>query len=316
MSPSPKIRLGFVLRGAIAAIAAVVLLLPTGAGAIFIVGLTAPVCVGGVDPSAYGLPVDSEVLIPAAAFDQPLQGYFFPAQGIAVNAAANGTIIAVPTGAARRGDRISEFQAFVRGGYNVLAYESRTCAAGTINSLGYQEVEQVGDALAYLRARGGIDMTRVGIHGFSAGGATAIMAAARYPDVAAVVSQGGYHDMWDEIALNTAAWDARLPLIGTLFRLGVRGGYRVATGDSIDTLKPVAVIGSIAPRPVLLIYGTEEPGLRGALIMAGDDPAVNNHVQLWQVPGAHHGDYTAVIGLEAYAERVNAFWGETLGAKL
>lgn len=301
------INLRFVIRVTAMALALIGVLTPFIGGVGFMVTLTAPVCGGSGDPSSYGLTYD-DVRIPAPSINAELAAYFFPAVG----ERAKGTIIGVPTGASGRADRLHELRFFVEAGYNVIAYESRTCAAGVINSLGRLEVVQVGDVLAYLGARGDIDMSRIGAHGFSAGGATAIMAGTGYRQIAAVVAQGGYHDFWDEILYNTRSLD-RVPLLGHVFRFGTRIGYRLTTGLEIDQSDPLAAVQLPYQRPKLLVYGTNEPGLRGALIMR--DAAVrtgHTQVELWQVPGAGHGDYVSAAGEGVYSARVVEFWDRAL----
>ncbi len=305
MNPNPQIRVKFVIRSVLIAVVLIFLLLPTGAGVIFMAGLTVPICGGAGDPSAYGLAFE-DIRIPAPSIGGVLRAYFIPA-----SAPARGTIIGVPTGAAGRGDRLHELRLFQAAGYNILAYESRTCAARQINSLGYLEVDQVGDALAYLQTRADVDLTRVGIHGFSAGGSTAIMAAARYRQISAVIAQGGYHDFWGEVAANTAVFDERIPFMGALFRFGAQVGYQMTTGVDVSVLVPHVAITQIAPRPVLLIYGTDEPGLSGAEIMA----ASGDHVELWRISGAGHGNYVTVVGEADYARITAAFWDRTIGGE-
>jgi hypothetical protein len=83
----------------------------------------------------------------------------------------------------------------------------------------------------------------------------------------------------------------------------VRLGYRLTTGDDLAVLSPIGAIGQIAPRPVLLIYGTNEPGLEGARQM---EAAGGSNVVLWEVPGAGHGGYVSAAP-EEYPRRVIAF---------
>jgi len=301
------INLRFVIRATALALALIGVLTPFLSGILFTLSLTVPVCGGSGNPSAYGLIYD-DVQISAPSINAVLAGYFLPAAGERVK----GTIIGVPTGASGRADRLHELRVFIEAGYNVIAYQSRTCAVGVSNSLGGLEVEQVGDVLAYLAARDDIDMARVGIHGFSAGGATAMMAGGRYPQIAAVVAQGGYHDFWDEIVHNTRGFD-RLPVVGDMFRFGARIGYRLTTGVEIDQLDPLAAVQTYGQRPILLVYGTTEPGLRGALIMRdAASRAGNRNIELWQVPGAGHGDYVSAAGEAAYRARIVTFWDQAL----
>ncbi len=272
-------------------------LIPLLIGTLFMLPLTAPGCGGEtVPPFAY-----EAVNFPSTEFDQPTAAYFIPAEQ--PNAA---TVIVLPTGGMGRGDRMNEIAVYHAGGFAVLTYTSRVCVGGVANTLGYREAQQVGDALAYLATRADVDMDRIGVHGFSAGGAAAIMAAARYPALKAVVAEGGYHDFAAEIEQGT------LPIswLEPLFQLGARASYRISTGLDLSVLRPISVIAQIAPRPILLIYGTAEPGLAGGrlqLQQAGSNAA------LWEVPGARHGDYLAVAPDE-YRQRVIGFMTGALAA--
>jgi hypothetical protein len=310
MNEGRQIRLGFVIRGAVIGIAFVVLIAPILAGVLFIAGLTRPSCGGAGRPESFDSGFE-DITVPAPSINTSatMRAYFITAQD-PPNGTAKGTIIGVPTGSAGRADRIHELRFFYQAGYNVLAFESRTCAAGLIASLGYQEVDQVGDALEYLRSRPDIDMDRIGIHGFSAGGATAIMAAARYDEIDAVVAQGGYHDFFEEVTHNTTQGWSELPLIGDFFRFGVRIGYRAIVGVDIRNLSPISVIGQIAPRPALLVYGSDEPGIRGAQMMLDE---AGQNVELWIVPAALHGGYMDAVGEPEYKRQVIGFWDRVFG---
>lgn len=292
-------RIVFVARAGLVAVVALALILPTALGAIFVGTLTAAVCGGEITPP---MPYEA-VSFPSSEFNQPTPAYFIPAEQ------PNGaTVIVAPTGNAGRGDRMAEIVVYHAGGFHVLSYGARTCVGGAANSLGYKEAVQVGDALAYLATRSDVDMRRIGIHGFSAGGAAAIMATAQFPAIHAVVAEGGYHDFVAEVERNTPStlWFA------PLFRFGARLSYRVITGEDMNVLSPISAISAIAPRPILLIYGTNEPGLAGARLQQA---AAGSNAELWEVPGAGHGDYIDVAGDE-YGERVLEFMRAGLGENI
>ncbi len=141
----------------------------------------------------------------------------------------------------------------------------------------------MGDALDYLNSRADVDPDKIGIFGFSAGGATATMAAARYPQIHAVITMGGYAhfaDAVDDVA--GSSW------YRPLYHAGASVAYRLATGLDLSALSPISVIGQITPRPVLLIYGTREPAYPTAhlqLIAGGE------HTALLVVQGGTHGTY-------------------------
>ena len=72
----------------------------------------------------------------------------------------------------------------------------------------------------------------------------------------------------------------------------------------MSVLSPVSVIGEIAPRPILLIYGTNEPALYGARLELA---AAGPNAELWEVEGAVHGNYQYVAP-EEFEQRVIAFY--------
>jgi pimeloyl-ACP methyl ester carboxylesterase len=73
----------------------------------------------------------------------------------------------------------------------------------------------------------------------------------------------------------------------------------------------VSVIGQISPRPILLIYGTAEPSLRGGqleLVAAGEN------AELWEVPGATHGTYQ-FDAPEEFERRVVGFYDKAFNIR-
>ena len=78
----------------------------------------------------------------------------------------------------------------------------------------------------------------------------------------------------------------------------------MTTGDRFERLSPVSVIGQIAPRPILLIYGTNEPSLPGAHLELA---AAGSNATLWEVAGATHGSYIYTAPDE-YRQRVTGVY--------
>ncbi|NDJ85464.1 MAG: prolyl oligopeptidase family serine peptidase [Chloroflexi bacterium] len=273
------------------------LCLPVAAGVLTVTSLVYMPCrTSGRTPSDYGPYRWEQITIPAHS-----GGTF---EGYLVHGTNSATVIFPPATSGDRGARLKEARVLMQRGYNVLTFDSRRCAGLGPLSLGHGEVQEVGDVLDYLRSRNDIDMDRVGIHGFSSAGATAIMAAARYPSLKAVVAEGGYADLDDLIH----DYEQDMPLLVTPFRWSFRLTYRVIVGNSLDTLSPVDVIDQIGPRPVLLIYGSKESSLAGGRLQA---EAATPHAELWVVPGAGHGNYIDVAP-ELYAERVVGFFDRAL----
>jgi len=284
-------RIGF----AVAAVVLAAFLTLVGIGFATLWGITRPPCSPGPTPEQFGL-VAEDVRVPSR-LGMAFRGYFI--QG--VNGA---TIIVTPAYGQDRGGWLHEAAVLARAGYNILTFDGRPCAGITPHSLGWWEADDVLDALEYLRSRGDVDMARVGAHGFSQAGATNLFAAARSPDLKAVTAEGGYVDYAGQALGIGHPQDA----FTTLFGFGAQVGYRVATGMDVSILRPIDAISRVAPRRVLLIYGTLEPMTPGAREAA----RLGNHVQLWEVPGADHGDYLWVVGEDEFARRVAGFFDEAL----
>ncbi len=113
-------------------------------------------------------------------------------------------------------------------------------------------------------------------------GVTAIRSAARNPEIAAVVAEGGYHNMGDNIIKP----DKRKSVFETAFLHTVAGMFWVYSSINPWQVSPIDDLASISPRPVFLIYGEHEAesGHAGAQYSAALSPK-----DLWLVPGGSHG---------------------------
>lgn len=255
-------------------------------------GLTHPPCSPGADPSV--ITPDWEDITLTATGRLQVRGYFISGSGSA-------TIIIPPAYNGGRGSNNHYAQVFHDAGFNVLTLESRVCTAAGRISLGYQEVADIEAAYEYLRGRGDIDLTRVGLHGFSSAGSTSIMAAARMPQIRSVSAEGGYHHFPETLGLGgDSGW------VESLYRAGTAGMYRLITGDDLSVLSPLNALDALVGCDLLLIYGTNEPSLAGARAMLARGQSIGLNVELWEVPGAGHGNYLS-IAREEFIRRVVGF---------
>jgi pimeloyl-ACP methyl ester carboxylesterase len=276
-------------------IALTVLMVPIVLGIITTyVLLYAPCGEDTTTPADFGHSYD-DITIQARA-GGAFRAYFIPG----TNGAA---IIIPPTTAQGRGARLHLADLYADHGHAVITYESRRCADMGALSLGYKETNEVGDVLDYLLTRDDVDPDQIGITGFSSAGATSIMAAARFPEIGAVIAEGGYDDFAEgSIRLGTGGF------FESVYKWSVVISYRVLNGESIHKLSPLDRIGDISPRPILLIYGSYETTLAGA---RRQQAAAGDNAALWVVDGAGHGLYWTVAG-EEYERRVIAFFDEAL----
>lgn len=253
----------------------------------------------GITPAEYGFAYE-EITLPARVGGN-FRGYFVPG----TNGAA---VIIIPALNAGRDCRLREAMLLAQHGYSILAFESRRCAGMGGVSLGYKEVDEVADGLDYLLTRPEIDPQRIGVYGFSAAGATAIMAAARLPQLRAVVAEGGYGDFSEGVLGAGTGSSGAVRFFERLLVWSFRQSYRLLTGVDIRQLSPLNVIGRIAPRPILLIYGGREVSLAGAY---QQQAAAGANAELWIVAGAGHGTYFDVAP-QAYKVKLVTFFDNSL----
>jgi dipeptidyl aminopeptidase/acylaminoacyl peptidase len=194
-------------------------------------------------------------------------------------------------------------------GYFVLLFDFRAHgeSGGRRTSLGYHEQKDVIAALDFLKTRNEINPGRIGIYGFSLGGSTAILAAARAGAFKAVVADSAFTSLRDQ-AREAITGFYHLPSFPFL-QLAVLG-YEFYFQTNVDSISPVRVIATISPKPVLIIAGEGDeliPADNGRkLYAAAGDPK-----ELWIIPGADHGGTLAAAG-SGYEKRVGEFFDRNL----
>jgi pimeloyl-ACP methyl ester carboxylesterase len=179
--------------------------------------------------------------------------------------------------------------------------EGRKC------SLGYLERRDLLAALSLLRQREGVDAERVGVYGFSLGGAVAILTAAEHLEIRAVVSDSSFSSMEEE-AIHALTRVYHLPKFPFLW-LG-KTAYQLLFGFGFEKISPMAAIARLSGRPVLLIAGVGDETIpdahAGYLYEAAGQPK-----ELWLIQGAVHGGTLAAAGPE-YQKKVEEFFSQAL----
>jgi fermentation-respiration switch protein FrsA (DUF1100 family) len=224
-----------------------------------------------------------------------LRGFYTPSQNGAVILVAHGHAGTIPE---------DIYSLFASHGYGVLAWEFRAHggSGGDFTSLGYYEVRDMKAALDFALAQSGVE--HVGAWGGSMGGATAILAAARYPEIAAVVSDSAFDTL-------EGVFKVRVPY--PVLQPFIRFFAELETGRSMNDVRPVDEIGKISPRPVFIIQGLGDYSIprdsASRLFEAAGEPKY-----IWEGEKADHlrmyNKYT-----DQYESRVIDFFNEALLAE-
>lgn len=199
---------------------------------------------------------------------------------------------------------------FIEAGLDVLQFDWRAhgLSEGEQSSLGLREVLDAQGALDWLDARG---IRRIGLMGFSFGGSVALRAAALDGRAACTGCDGGF------VHLTHAAEGLLAERVGTRWASMLRpfvglvvmfAGLRL--GGSPRLAEPLDSAGRIAPRPVLLIHGAEDP----IVPVADQDEmfaACRQPKSLWRVEGAGHRQ-AYIRQPDEYRRHVIEFFTESL----
>ena len=119
-----------------------------------------------------------------------LSGWFFPVRG---TTPAPAIVLCHGIWTGRR-ECLPLALKFHEAGYNVLCFDFRAhgLSGGRYTTVGHNETNDVLGAVDFLMQRPEVDHERIGVIGFSMGGAATIQAAARCPNIAAVVADSSY----------------------------------------------------------------------------------------------------------------------------
>jgi fermentation-respiration switch protein FrsA (DUF1100 family) len=234
-----------------------------------------------------------------------LRGWF-----ILANSSAKGTVIFCHGHAGSMDPDIAYVPWFNAAGFNVLMFDFRAHgrSAGDRVSMGYFERQDLLRAIDYLQDRG---VTKVGVMGFSMGGAVGLATAAQNEAIRAVISDGGFARLEGAVR----GWGLERGLPGWLSLLiakliitvtGWRLGVRLSDAD------PIRWVARIAPRAVFFIHGDQDPFVTvadvEALYAKSGEPKA-----LWRVAEAQHRHVDRVRPAE-YRKRVIDFFEQHLAA--
>jgi fermentation-respiration switch protein FrsA (DUF1100 family) len=201
-------------------------------------------------------------------------------------------------------------QPLIEAGFCVFQFDWRAHGEsdGDTNTLGVREVDDLLGAIDHLAGRGA---DRIGVLGFSFGGSVATRATAVDERVRCLVVDGGFVDLKHAFQglIEERAGRLTALLAGPLFRMVLTAaGWRL--GADLRLISPLEAAPLIAPRPVLLIHGADDPivprGDQDAIFAACGEPKT-----LWRVEGCAHREADKKHPAD-YLRRVIGFFNETL----
>jgi len=251
-------------------------------------------------PEDYDL--DFELISFQSKDDISLEGWFIPAQQ-----PRNRTIIFAH---GYRGNRLERKLPALKlakdlseNGFHVLMFDFRSCgeSSGNVASIGLYEQEDLLCAIAWVKAN---HPSSIGLIGFSMGASTALLAAARAPEVVGVVADSPFDELSTYLAEKFYVW-TKLPSFP--FTPLTLAFIRMHVGNA-KKVNPRKALKRIYPRPVLFIHGDRDYSIPYENSMRLHE-AYKKHSKLWTVSNADHVE-SYRLHREEYTRRVVQFFAK------
>ncbi len=256
---------------------------------------------GDWDPGKAGLDFDRVEV--GLSDGVKLRGWF-------VKGGSEATVIAIHGYTASKWDLAPVIELLAREGFNVLALDCRAHGEsdGDVTKLGYREAKDFSEAITWLRSTYPEASRRIGVIGYSMGGAITIMLTASDDRVDAAVADSPYIDIvasgrrWIENRVRTRARGYLL----FLYPLIVRFAASMA-GVDIEALRMYRYASSIR-KPLLIIAGRRDDlvALEEIQRFFEEVRKVNDRAELWVTDAEHVKAY--FLDPSAYRERVVGFF--------
>lgn len=208
----------------------------------------------------------------------PLSGWFVPSRH-------RPTIILTHGLGGNRLDLMSAASLLIEDGFGVLMYDMRCHgrSTGSLGTWGWLEINDLNGAVDYLLEKPDVDHDHIGALGFSLGGQITLRAAAENTAIRAVIAE----DPSPAVLADHPASEGfsfrkvfNLPGVWLVYQL-----QKIISGVN-EPEGIMATIGTIAPRPLLVIASGE--GLAAELMHSFYSQA-GEPKQFWHVPKAGHG---------------------------
>ncbi len=189
-------------------------------------------------------------------------------------------------------------------GHQVLLFDFRGHgkSEGRWSACGGLESRDLEGAVRFMKGRFGMEGLPIGVIGFSMGGAVAIMAAGRLPEIEAVVADSAFATL-DEALKTGFCTFCHLPR-EPFSRFALWFGERLV-GVRAEEVRPLDAVPDLSPRPLLIVHGTQDrivPLSEAYLLYE----AAGNPKELWVVARAGHVE-ARLLQFDAYLEKVDGF---------
>lgn len=259
-------------------------------GYLFFSSIRPPRFVSSWTPADFGLTYQDVTLRTKDGID--LSAWFIPAPG------SDKAIILCHGYPADKGN-ILGLARILHPAYNLLFFDFRAMgkSGGRVTTVGFRETDDLAAAIDYLELRG---IKKIGVYGFSMGGAVALMAEDHR--VAAVVSESAFANL--ELIIDDIY--RKFGFCKYPFILATKLYARVFLGVAVTEVSALSVI-SRRHIPIFIMHSERDsqiPAAHARMLHQANPSTI-----LWIVPGVDHGEN---LDQKEYRDRIRSFFSDHL----
>lgn len=234
-----------------------------------------------------------------------LKGWFIPAVG----EHSGRTVIFCHGWGSNRGDMLRDTWFLAEKGLNLFYFDFRASgeSKGSVSSVGYLETRDFDAAYEFLRNNRPLQAESVGVFGTSMGGAVAVYAAAKYPELACVLAENTFLS-YEKVVANWSWKRLKTPYFPLVW-LTLFFVRRKLKADP-EPYSPLYNAGRVK-MPAMFINGDHDDLVPQTDAERLYGLCTSEKKQIWTVAGASHAK-CAEVGGEVYRQKVAAFFGEHL----
>ena len=259
----------------------------------FYISIRPPKIVSSITPRTYNMQYENVSFQTADGIT--LRGWHVPSAN-----EANKTLILLHGYPADKGNILPAL-AFLQKDFNLLLFDFRYLgeSEGSYSTAGAKEVEDLLAAIRFLKSRA---ITEVGVWGFSMGGAVALMAIERAPEIRAVVAESSYASL-SEMALEF--FKVRLINYPIAYLIGLWA--KLFLGIDLRDVSPAEKIRD-SEIPILITHSSADAVIPFSQAKSLQQALVNNpRAEFWFSEEFAHGQLHA-----DYQKRIETFFRTNL----
>jgi len=230
--------------------------------------------------------------------------------GVFIQGSNNATVVLLHGYGRSKEQLLPQAKFLNRAGYNIFMFDFRGSgeSEGKYITFGRREVRDLVGAIEYLKTRSDVDMSNIGLLGFSMGGAVALMKSGDLPEIKAIAISSSYAQFKTVIWHNFQRYLRGIPFFPMgYFTLWI---IKYRTGCYLPTIAPVKYIHKLKARPLMIMHSAYDKRIpiENAMEFYRKAPWLK---EFWLVRKAHHDDIYNITK-DQYEEKITSFFNKYL----